>query len=170
MLNKGVNEEYVYDLLSSQDWKDYLREVKTKRITKTTHEGGIFKYCLNGMRHNSIQAKKNGHCQYCYFQYMNEVPESKREHYPELRWNQSGVQQCLQCNVSLCPQCDRIFHGADLSAHSSLSMEESLLLSTSTKRWHWTTPRCKPIVCPERVWGHGNSSRICWYNSTYLCM
>jgi hypothetical protein len=85
VLNKGVNEEYVYDLLSSQDWKDYLREVKTKRITKTTHEGGIFKYCLNGMRHNSIQAKKNGHCQYCYFQYMNEVPESKREHYPELR-------------------------------------------------------------------------------------
>ncbi len=123
VLHKGVNEERVYDLQSSQGWKDYLREVKTKRIMKTTLEGGVFKHHLNGMRHNSIQAKKNDHCQYCYFQYMNEVLESKREHYPELRQNQSSVRKCLQCNVNLCPQCDNIFHGADLSTYSSVSMD-----------------------------------------------
>ncbi len=123
VLHKGVNEEHVHELRSSQGQKDYLREVNTKRITKTTLEGGIFKHRLNGMRDNSIQAKKNDHCQYCYFQYMNEVPESKQEHYPELRQNQSGVRQCLQCNVNLCLQCDNIFYGADLSAYSSISME-----------------------------------------------
>jgi hypothetical protein len=58
VLDEGVNEEHVYDLRSSQGWKDYLREVKTKRTTKTTLEGSVFKHCLNGMRHNSIQAKK----------------------------------------------------------------------------------------------------------------
>ncbi len=85
VLHKGDSDEHVYDLWSSKGRKDYLREVYTKRITKTTLEGGVFKHCLNGMRHNSIQAKKNNYCQYCYFQYMNEVPESKQEHYPELR-------------------------------------------------------------------------------------
>jgi hypothetical protein len=58
VLHEGVNEEHVYDLQSSQGQKDYLREVKTKRITKTTLEGGVFKHRLDGMRHNSIQAKK----------------------------------------------------------------------------------------------------------------
>ncbi len=91
VLHKGVNEEHVYDLRSSQGWKDYLRVVKTKRIMKTSLEGSIFKHCLDGMRHNSIHAKKNYNYQYCYFQYMNEVPESKREHYLKLRQNQSGV-------------------------------------------------------------------------------
>ncbi len=123
VLRRGDSEEHVYDLWSSQGRKDYLREVKTKRITKTTLEGGIFKHHLDGMRHNSIQAKKNDHCQYCYFQYMNEIPESKREHYPELRQNRSIVRQCLLCNVNLCLQCDNIFHGADLSAYNSVSME-----------------------------------------------
>jgi hypothetical protein len=58
VLHKGDSEEHMYDLRSSQGRKDYLREVKTKRITKTTLEGGVFKHCLDGMRHNSIQAKK----------------------------------------------------------------------------------------------------------------
>jgi hypothetical protein len=87
VLHKGDSEEHVYDLQSSQGWKDYLREVKTKRITKATLEGGVFKHGLDRIRHNSIQAKKNDHSHYCNFQYMNEVPESKREHYPELRQN-----------------------------------------------------------------------------------
>jgi hypothetical protein len=52
MLHKGDSEEHVYDLRSSQGRKDYLREIKTKRITKATLEGGIFKNRLDGMRHN----------------------------------------------------------------------------------------------------------------------
>jgi hypothetical protein len=57
-------EDDVYDLRSSGGRKDYCDEVKTKRITKTTLEGGFFKHCLDRMRHNSIQARKFDHCQY----------------------------------------------------------------------------------------------------------
>ncbi len=102
VLHKGVNEEHVYDLRSSQSWKNYIREIKTKRITNTSLEGGYFKHRLSRMRHiTSIQEKKNNHCRYCYYQYMNEIAESNWEHYPELRQNQSNVQQCLKCNINL---------------------------------------------------------------------
>ncbi len=77
--------EDVYDLRSSGGQKDYCRNINPKKITKKALEGGKFSHCLNGMRHNSIQARKTDHCQYCYYQYMNDVPESNREDYPELR-------------------------------------------------------------------------------------
>ena len=112
--------EDVYDLRSSGGRKDYCRNIKPKKITKTALEGGKFSHRLDGMRHNSIQARKSDHCQYCYYQYMNDVPESNREDYPELKQNRQGIRRCLECNVNLCPQCDNIFHGADLSAYSSV--------------------------------------------------
>jgi len=93
-----------------------------KKITKMALEGGKFSHCLDGMRHNSIEARKSDHCQYCYYQYMNDIPESNREDYPELKQNRKGIQRCLECNVNLCPQCDSLFHGADLSAYSSVNM------------------------------------------------
>jgi len=49
--------EDVYDLRSSSGQKDYCRNIKPKKITKTALEGGKFSHCLNGMRHNSIQAR-----------------------------------------------------------------------------------------------------------------
>ena len=112
----GDGEE-VYDLRSSVGRKDYCRNIKPKMITKKALEGGKFSHRLDGMRHNSIQqARKTDHCQYCYYQYMNVIPESNREDYPE------GIRRCLECNVNLCPQCDNLFHGADLSAYSSVNM------------------------------------------------
>jgi len=71
--------------------KDYCRNIKPKKITKTALEGGKFSHRLDGMRHNSIQARKSDHCQYCYYQYMNDVPESNREDYPELKQNRQGI-------------------------------------------------------------------------------
>ena len=115
----GDGEE-VYDLRSSGGRKDYCENIKPKRITKKALEGGKFSQRLDGMRHNSIQARQYDYCQYCYYQYMNEVPESNREAYQELRQNRQGVRRCLECNVNLCLQCDNLFHGADLSAYSSI--------------------------------------------------
>jgi hypothetical protein len=83
-------------------------------------EGGKFSQRLDGMRHNSIQARQYDYCQYCYYQYMNDVPESNREDSPELKQNRQGIRRCLECIVNLCPQCDNLFHGADLSAYSSV--------------------------------------------------
>jgi hypothetical protein len=119
----GDDGEDVYDLRSSGGRRDYCGNIKPKKITKMALEGGKFSHRLDGMRHNSIQARKSDHCQYCYYQYMNDVPESNREDYPELRQNRQGIRQCLECNVNLCPQCDNLFHGADLSAYSSVNMK-----------------------------------------------
>jgi hypothetical protein len=65
--------------------------VKTKKINKAALETGKFSHCLDGMRHNLIPVRKHNHCQYCYYQVMNEIPESKRNDYLELRQNQSDV-------------------------------------------------------------------------------
>ena len=118
----GDDGEDVYDLRSSIGRYEYCRNIKTKKITKRALEGGKFSMRLDGMRHNSIQARKNDHCQFCYFQYMNDIAENNREDYPELKQNRKGIRRCLECNVNLCPQCDNVFHGADLSAYSSVNM------------------------------------------------
>ena len=118
----GDDDNEVFDLRSSGGRKDYCDMVKTKKITKAALEGGKFSRRLDGMRHNSIPARKHDHCQYCYYQLMNEIPETKRKDYPELKQNRSGVRRCLLCHVNLCPQCDNIFHGADLSAYRCVSM------------------------------------------------
>ena len=115
----GDGEE-VYDLRSSGGRKDYCENIKPTKITKMALERGKFIHRLDGMRHNSIQAKKTDHCQYCYYQYMNDVAECNREAYRELRQNRQGIRRCLECNVNLCSQCDSTFHGADLSAYSSV--------------------------------------------------
>ncbi len=112
--------EDVYDLQSSGGRKDYCKKIKPTKIIKKALEREKFIHRLDGMRHNSIQARKTGHCQYCYYQYMNDVPESNREDYPELKQNRQGIRQCLECNVNLCSQCDNIFHGTDLSTYSSV--------------------------------------------------
>ncbi len=42
--------------------------------------------------------------------------EEDRRHFTKsLKQNRSRIQRCLVCHVNLCPQCDNIFHGADLS-------------------------------------------------------
>jgi len=79
--------EDVYDLRSSGGRKDYCRNIKPKKITKMALEEGKFSHHLDGMRHNSIQARKTDNCRYCYYQYMNVIPESNREDYPELKQN-----------------------------------------------------------------------------------
>jgi hypothetical protein len=123
VFQEEINKENdVYDLRSSSGRKDYCNEVKTKRITKATLDGGYFKHRLDRMRHSSIQARKFDHCQYCYYILMNEIPAKKRKYYQDLRQSRSGVCQCLQCHVNLCLQCDKIFHGADLSAYRSIPM------------------------------------------------
>ena len=81
----------MYDLRSSSGRKDYCENIKPKKFTKKALEGGKFSHRLNGMRHKSIQARQYNHCQYCYYQYMNDVPESNWEDYPELRQNRQGV-------------------------------------------------------------------------------
>jgi hypothetical protein len=86
----GDDDNEVFDLRSSGGRKDYCDMVKTKKITKAALEGGKFSRRLDGMRHNSIPARKHDHCQYCYFQLINEIPEKKRGDYPELRQNRSG--------------------------------------------------------------------------------
>jgi hypothetical protein len=90
----GYGED-VYDLWSSGSRKDYCDSIKTKMITiiKTALEGGKFSHRFNGMRLNSIQARMADHCQYCYYQYMNDVLESKWEAYPELRQNRQGMRR-----------------------------------------------------------------------------
>ncbi len=80
----------MYDLQSSSGQNDYCDEVKTKRIIKATLEGGYFKHPLDRMRHNSIQARKFDHCQYCYYNLMNKILESVWKYYKDLKQNRSG--------------------------------------------------------------------------------
>ncbi len=117
------SDEGVYNLRSSIGQKQYLQAVPTVRISKGALEGGYFRHRPNGMRHNWIPAKEADHCQWCYYQLMNEVPEEDRRNFTSsFRRNRSRIQQCLVCHVNLCPQCDNFFHGADLSAFSIGSM------------------------------------------------
>ena len=83
-------DEGVYDLRSTIGRKQYLQAVPTVRISKVALEGGYFRHQLNGMRHNWIPAKEADHCQWCYYQFMNEVPEEDRRHFTSsLRQNRS---------------------------------------------------------------------------------
>jgi hypothetical protein len=121
-------DEGVYDLRSSIGREQYLQAVPTVRISKGALEG-YFSHRLNGMRHNWIRAKEADHCQFCYYQLMNKVPEEDRWHFTKsLRQNRSRIQRCLVCHVNLCPQCDNSFHGADLSAFSRGCIVVHLLL------------------------------------------
>ena len=113
----------VYDLRSSICRKQYLQAVPTVRISKGALEGGYFRHRLDGMRHNWIPVKEAVHCQFCYYHLMNNVVEEDRRHFTKsLKQNRSRIQRCLVCHVNLCPQCDNIFHGADLSTFTRGSM------------------------------------------------
>jgi hypothetical protein len=119
------HDDGVFDLRSSIGRKQYLQVVSTVRISKGALEGGYFRHLLNGMRHNWIPAKEADHCQWCYYQLMNKVPEEDSRHFTSsLRQNRRRIQRCLVCLVNLCPQCENSFHGADLSANSRGSMSE----------------------------------------------
>ena len=109
-------DEGVYDLRSSIGRKQYLQAVPTVRISKGALEGGYFRHRLDGMRHNWIHAKEADHCQWCYYQLMNEVAEEDRRHFTKSLRQNHRIQ--LVCHVNLCPQCDNSFHGADLSGFS----------------------------------------------------
>jgi hypothetical protein len=116
---ENVPDEGVYDLRSSISRKEYLQAVPTVRISKGALKRVFFQHRLDRMRHNWIPSKKEDHCQWCYYQLMNEVPEEDRQHFTNsLKQNCSQVQQCLVCHVNLCPQCDNSFHGSDLFAFS----------------------------------------------------
>ena len=109
----------MFDLTSSHGQAEYLRAVPVVRITKSALEGNYFRHRLDGMRHNWIPAKETNHCQFCYYQLMNDYDENERCYLTsELKQNRSSIQQCLVCHVNLCPQCDNCFHGADLSSYS----------------------------------------------------
>jgi hypothetical protein len=115
--------ERVYDLRSSICRKQYLQAVPTVRISMGALKGGYFRHRLDGMRHNWIPAKEADHCQYCYYHRMNNVDEEDRRHFTKsLKQNPSRIQRCLVCHENLCPQCDNIFHGANLSAFTRGSM------------------------------------------------
>ena len=115
--DNGEDNEGVYDLTSSIGREEYLQAVPTVRITRRSLEGGQFRHRLDGTRHNWIPAKKEDHCQWCYYHLMNVVSDKDRQHFTKsLRQNRSRVQRCLVCHVNLCPQCENSFH--DLSAFS----------------------------------------------------
>ena len=117
--DNGEDNEGVYDLTSSIGREEYLQAVLTVRITRRSLEGGQFRHPLDGTRHNWIPAKKEDHCQWCYYHLMNVVSDKDRGHFTKsLRQNRSRVQQCLVCHVNLCPQCENSFHGSDLSTFS----------------------------------------------------
>ena len=107
--SEGIGGE-VYNLNSSTGRREYLESVATVRITKHNLERGSFPHRLDGMRHNWVPLTDiSKHCQYCYYHLMNEIEESDRRHFVKER--------CLVCHVNLCPQCDNIFHGSDLTAY-----------------------------------------------------
>jgi hypothetical protein len=115
----GEDNKGVYDLTSSTGREEYLQAVPTVRITRHSLEGGQFRHRLDGTRHNWIPAKKEDHCQWCYYHLMNKISDDNRRHFTKsLRQNRSRVQRCLVCHVNLCPQCENSFHGSDLSAFS----------------------------------------------------
>jgi hypothetical protein len=108
--------------LGSKKGFEILANLGLDPLTKATLEGGYFKHLLDRIRHNSIQARKFDNCQYCYYILMNEILQKVQKYYQDLRQNQSGVPRCLHCHVNLCPQCDNIFHVADLAAYRSIPM------------------------------------------------
>ena len=117
--SEGIEGE-VYNLNSSHGRREYLESVATVRITKHNLERGSFPHRLDGMRHNWVPLTDTSkHCQYCYYRLMNEIEDSDRRHFVKaLKQNRSRIQRCLVCHVNLCPQCDNIFHGSDLTAYS----------------------------------------------------
>jgi hypothetical protein len=118
----GDNEEGMYDLTSSYGKECYLEAVPMVGITKGAMTGGYFCCRLDGMRHNWIPAAGTSHCQYCYYKPNNEYDEQDRPHLRKaLHQNQERIQQCLVCHVNLCPLCDNVFHGADLSAYTRVN-------------------------------------------------
>ena len=73
------------------------------------------------MRHNWVPLERDilARCQYCYYILNNEVAKNKYKHYEkELKQNRERVHRCLVCHVNLCPRCEPIFHGVDLSNHT----------------------------------------------------
>ncbi len=49
----------------------------------------------------------------------DEVAKNKYKHYEkELKQNRERVHRCLVYHVNLCPRCEPIFHGVDLSNHT----------------------------------------------------
>ncbi len=110
-----------YDLTSYQGVKDYLEENASRMIMKERLESGYFKRRLNGLRHNWVPCEREvlARCQYCYYILNNKVAKNKYKHYEkELKQNRDRVHRCLVCHVNLCPRCEPIFHGVDLSNYT----------------------------------------------------
>lgn len=107
-----------YDLTSNRGIMDYLTDHRVEMITKARLENGYFKYRLNGERHNWLPLSKeqNARCQYCYYTLKNDIPKKLQKAFEDdLAQNRVRVHRCLVCHVNLCPRCDPIFHGVDLS-------------------------------------------------------
>jgi hypothetical protein len=113
----AVKSVTYYDLTSNRGIMDYLTEYRVEMITKARLGNGYFKYRLNGERHNwlPLSREQNARCQYCYYILKNNIPKESQKSYEDLTQNRVRVHRCLVCHVNLCPRCDPIFHGVDLS-------------------------------------------------------
>jgi hypothetical protein len=113
----AVKSVTYYDLTSNRGIMDYLTEYRVEMITKARLGNGYFKYRLNRERHNwmPLSREQNARCQYCYYILKNDIPKESQKSYEDLTQNRVRVHRCLVCHVNLCPRCDPIFRGVDLS-------------------------------------------------------
>ena len=113
----SVTTPTTYDLSSNGGINTYLEEKGVSKITKERLDNGYFRRRFDGLRHDWIPVK-NGRCQYCYYILHNEIATPQRRHYTNtLAQNRERIHRCLTCNVNLCPRCNPIFHGVDMSAY-----------------------------------------------------
>ena len=74
---------------------------------------------FDGMRYASLPVTDR-HCQYCLYQFKNELNDEQKEGFWKMSKNREHVRQCLVCNVNLCFICDNEFHGVQMSETAKL--------------------------------------------------
>ena len=110
-----------WDFTCDSGIADYLDSVKPSTLTKFRMErSNFFARCLDGTFHTFVPAANNSCCQYCYYQWSNDLNKSQKEVQAFMKQNRKQTSRCLICNVNLCPNCFNEFHGFNMTNNVKL--------------------------------------------------
>ena len=110
-----------WDFTCESGIADYVDSVKPSALTKSRMErSNFFARRLDGTFHAFVPAANDSRCQYCYYQWSNDLDESQKEVQVFMKQNRKQTSRCLICNVNLCPNCFNEFHGFNMTNNVKL--------------------------------------------------
>ena len=74
-----VDDDDMWDLSLEISITKYLTKVKAMHITKNQMEMNFFVCQLDGLCHSSLHFPSKSHCQYCSYQWNNELTNEQKE-------------------------------------------------------------------------------------------